>query len=860
MYIIKSESKNPDYNKTFEISNLEDLFNESPIHEEYLIDFPLSKLYKDMDFNLFVFKPIKDDDFIILYSNKRLYNYIDTDISCYTAGRSLKELFYEKDYLNHYKRYYDFFYNGEDNDVLFKLYDGDDLLFAGHEVCIRQDDYLFVYVKNETEDYLTYKIDTKVFEDSTFPIIFIDSKFEITKANQRFLNEFDFNLNELNDYGISNLIESFTSQKCDIKNFNNALRLIFKKSMPVIDGEIQIRVKNNSEKWFNVHMKLVNNDLIQVAFDEITDLKTTEKIAHYFRKFFYELEGLETEVAFLSFFDGYFHLTNEIFSFLEIPENPDLLISRKNILWDYIIPEDQKYIKSIIPDMYNNNFKSILIFRVRTAKNNIHYLKTTIGHFKEDNKNIYSGFIQNVTSEYTKSEKIDNLEKNLNKITSTSNVGIVTYKNKKFYYTPEIFNILDIQSNNYISDTDLFRPLIINEDINSFVNLINSLTPSHPREHKKSTILTKQNNTKIIDNVIEGNFSHDGNLIDYVCYVRDITKEELNQREAIELQEKLTIIKESNNFVIAEYKNGKYSFNKELYNILEIEPGEYDDKDNLIEYFSIPNSDYDEPKTLDELTVDNNNFKNIWTIKTPNNNVKFLESYVESKFDENGKLCSYVSFTQEITDKVKRENELKQLSEERKLLLQEVHHRIKNNLQLISSFLHLDSRYYKNNPEYVINKSENRIETMALAHEQVYQSDNLSHINLKILLKSTISYLFHKYKSFNIKTHLDIDDVYFNMDNAIPFILLSNELVFNTIRHAFPDNQEGNLFINLRSLDENFVLKIWDDGVGLPDGFDIFSSPSLGFLIIRRLTSQLEGKLEVLDNVDGFGVKLSIPK
>ena len=149
---------------------------------------------------------------------------------------------------------------------------------------------------------------------------------------------------------------------------------------------------------------------------------------------------------------------------------------------------------------------------------------------------------------------------------------------------------------------------------------------------------------------------------------------------------------------------------------------------------------------------------------------------------------------------------------------------------------------------------------MALAHEQVYQSDNLSHINLKILLKSTISYLFHKYKSFNIKTHLDIDDVYFNMDNAIPFILLSNELVFNTIRHAFPDNQEGNLFINLRSLDENFVLKIWDDGVGLPDGFDIFSSPSLGFLIIRRLTSQLEGKLEVLDNVDGFGVKLSIPK
>ncbi len=281
------------------------------------------------------------------------------------------------------------------------------------------------------------------------------------------------------------------------------------------------------------------------------------------------------------------------------------------------------------------------------------------------------------------------------------------------------------------------------------MNLINSLTPSHPREHKKSTILTKQNNTKIIDNVIEGNFSHDGNLIDYVCYVRDITKEELNQREAIELQENLTIIEESNNFVIAEYKNGKYSFNKELYKILEIEPGEYDDiNNNLIEYFSIPNPDFDEPKTLEELTVNNNNFKNIWTIKTPKGNVKVLESYVESKFDKKGKLSSYVSFTQEITDKVKRENDLKQLSEERKLLLQEVHHRIKNNLQLISSFLHLDSRYYKNNPEYVINKSENRIETMALAHEQVYQSDNLSHINLKSLLKSTINYLFNKYKSF----------------------------------------------------------------------------------------------------------------
>jgi two-component sensor histidine kinase len=212
-----------------------------------------------------------------------------------------------------------------------------------------------------------------------------------------------------------------------------------------------------------------------------------------------------------------------------------------------------------------------------------------------------------------------------------------------------------------------------------------------------------------------------------------------------------------------------------------------------------------------------------------------------------------------ITDKVLREKELESLSEERKLLLHEIHHRVKNNLQLVNSFLSLDSRYYKNEPERVIRKTQTRIDTMALAHEEVYQSEDVSNINVETLIVNVLSDLFVKLNTFNIGRKYDIKSVFIDIDKAMPLSFLISELATNTIIHAFPDGQEGNFYIELKCVDDCTVLRVWDDGVGLKDSMDLFSTDTLGFTIIRRLTQQLEAELRVLDDVPGFGVELVLP-
>ena len=190
------------------------------------------------------------------------------------------------------------------------------------------------------------------------------------------------------------------------------------------------------------------------------------------------------------------------------------------------------------------------------------------------------------------------------------------------------------------------------------------------------------------------------------------------------------------------------------------------------------------------------------------------------------------------------------------MLLQEVHHRVKNNLQLILSFLNLESRFNKNNPEYVLNQAYNRIHTMALTHEEVYNSDSLSNVNLKTFLEDAINNLFNLYSKGNIKLHLDIEPIEIDMDRSIPLGLLVNEVSLNTIKYAFLNEVEGNYYITIKNIDGILDLKIWDDGVGLANGVDLFTAESLGFIIIRNFTQQLDANLTQLSNVKGFGLEL----
>ncbi len=108
-----------------------------------------------------------------------------------------------------------------------------------------------------------------------------------------------------------------------------------------------------------------------------------------------------------------------------------------------------------------------------------------------------------------------------------------------------------------------------------------------------------------------------------------------------------------------------------------------------------------------------------------------------------------------------------------------------------------------------------------------------------------------------IKLNFDIEPIEIEVDKGIPIGLLVNEVALNTIKYAFPENNEGNFYINLKKINEDVILKIWDDGVGLPSTVDVFQADSLGFIIIRNLTQQIEAELTLLEDVSGFGLQVT---
>lgn len=210
----------------------------------------------------------------------------------------------------------------------------------------------------------------------------------------------------------------------------------------------------------------------------------------------------------------------------------------------------------------------------------------------------------------------------------------------------------------------------------------------------------------------------------------------------------------------------------------------------------------------------------------------------------------------DISDMIMAEKQIKASLEEKEVLLREIHHRVKNNLQIISSLMSLQSEYTEE-PETLkmFQESKNRIRSMALIHEKLYQSGDMAHIDFGEYLKSLVEMLsiFHKEKKDDVKVNLNCEDVFLEIDTAISMGLIVNELVSNCFKHAFPLERKGEIEINLSKMSEGYLLEVADDGVGLPEGFDLEKTGTLGLLIVQTLSLQLRGSLEIkTDNRTSF--------
>jgi PAS domain S-box-containing protein len=204
----------------------------------------------------------------------------------------------------------------------------------------------------------------------------------------------------------------------------------------------------------------------------------------------------------------------------------------------------------------------------------------------------------------------------------------------------------------------------------------------------------------------------------------------------------------------------------------------------------------------------------------------------------------------DITDRKKAEGLLKTSLKEKELLLREIHHRVKNSLQIISSLLLLQASEIDDEEIIEMYKeSENRIHTIALIHESLYQSTDISNINFKNYVEILVEDIMHSYNvdTNQIKTMLELCDFELGIETAIPLGLIINELISNSLKHAF--NGKGEIRVVLEKDNDNiYTLTVKDNGIGLPDNFDYENTSSLGLQLVNALVNQIEGKMRVKVN------------
>ncbi len=233
--------------------------------------------------------------------------------------------------------------------------------------------------------------------------------------------------------------------------------------------------------------------------------------------------------------------------------------------------------------------------------------------------------------------------------------------------------------------------------------------------------------------------------------------------------------------------------------------------------------------------------------------------------DGDGNIIGSVGTHADITERKLAEERLKSSLAEKEILLKEIHHRVKNNLQIVSSLLKLQATYI-NDPAALdlFKESRNRVQSMALIHQKLYQARDLTNIDFCEYAGNLISYLMQTFglTKEQLKMNINADKVLMSIDNAIPAGLIINELVTNSIKHGFRNKTDGVIDINIRfdATSKEYTMSVKDNGCGFPAEIDIYKSPSFGLKLVTTLAEQMKGNVTLLRNgaVNGNGTEFVI--
>jgi len=340
----------------------------------------------------------------------------------------------------------------------------------------------------------------------------------------------------------------------------------------------------------------------------------------------------------------------------------------------------------------------------------------------------------------------------------------------------------------------------------------------------------------------------------WISIIRDVTEQKRAEEALRESEEKYRSL--SNQLPIGIYrstKDGKILHaNPALASILD-----YESVEELVQVTSadLYDSPSDRTKQLEQWKASKGDVCSEIKLRTKKNRDIWVRDTGRIIFGRNGEIDYIDGTIENITERKLAEEKIKSSLREKELLLQEVHHRVKNNMQIISSLFSLQSKGIEDEEQlHIFKSSQDRVKSMALIHERLYQSGDFARVDFAEYTRGLTSHLFGSYgiaPDF-IKSFVDIKDVFLDINTAIPCGLVINELVSNSLKHAFKNGQQGEVRIGMSALNGNEIdLVISDNGVGLPEDVDFRNTESLGLRLVSILAeSQLHGNIEV-DRTNG---------
>lgn len=533
----------------------------------------------------------------------------------------------------------------------------------------------------------------------------------------------------------------------------------------------------------------------------------------------------------------------------------------KNLSY-FVHPADLDLLLHNLYDEDVNSERTFQEFRVIDKNSKVKYLRTSGQNILKKGKVIgITGVFSDITKSKKMEEAIKDSEQRLKSILYGSPLPafVIDKNHKVLYWNMALEKFSGISEDELIGTDEHYRAFYSEKrpcmaDI-LVDNDINTITEMYPHHNSSKAIEGAIQSTDFFPELgDEGKWLHftsaaikdsQGNIVGAVETLEDVTERIKADESLKESEERFRSVVESSTdaILITDKKMRIVSWNKGAENIFGYTADEIIGKSLITIVVYEPGEERlsDEDITILEKPLEMDGLKK-------NGNRLPIEILINSWNMDGEKF--YTSFIRDITRRKIVEGKIKSSLNEKEVLLKEIHHRVKNNMQIISSLISLQTDYADNEDTIkMFQDSKNRIRSMALIHEKLYQSEDISLIDFSEYIESLAGRLLEVYGvGRRITLKVNAEDIFLSIDSAIPCGLIINELVSNSIKHAFPDERYGELIIEMTGNNKKYVLTVTDNGVGFPEDIDFRDTESLGLQIVQTLISQLRGEIDLIAN------------